>query len=252
MSLTLRIVSWLLVALTGLLVARLARVAQRERSLPEAMMALFFLGGSIGYAALMLPGTLGLGPEATLRWATVSNFFFMLPSTAVAIFTWIVFRRDAAWGRTLGIGIAVTVVGMQICGYVLSAMLSEAELAASSVAAGLYWVGTTVRAASFGWAALESTIHWSKARRQLRLGLADPLVVNRFLLFATWSCMAALMLVFRVISPALAFERDGRMTEPVWFVIGQMMASIVCLLAVWFTFAAPRFYKRFVTGRATT
>ena len=49
------------------------------------------------------------------------------------------------------------------------------------------------RVAPYYWLAAESLSYWSAARRRVRIGLADPLVTNRFLLLGLWAVAWAAM-----------------------------------------------------------
>jgi hypothetical protein len=56
-------------------------------------MAAFFLGGSMGYAALMVPVTLALDAEAKGVVRLVSDVCFCAPPIAMAVFTRQLFRK---------------------------------------------------------------------------------------------------------------------------------------------------------------
>ena len=59
--------------------------------------------------------------------------------------------------------------------------------AVSVMPGGAYWVSWVLRTGALLWLAFESLRYWSLLRRRLRLGLADPLVTNRFLLLGIWA-----------------------------------------------------------------
>ena len=120
MSLPLLLISWTIIALSLFLGLRLARAALRSRSLPEGLMAAFFFGGSTGYAVLMLRPTFGLPPESAGMLYSIAGAFFLLPGTTVVLFTWKVFRPDAAWARSVALSLAT----LTTLSYVLSAWLA--------------------------------------------------------------------------------------------------------------------------------
>ena len=56
-----------------------------------------------------------------------------------------------------------------------------------------YWIGFALRQAAITWLAVESFLYWSQGRRRLAMGLADPVVVNRFLLWGVFAATVSLM-----------------------------------------------------------
>lgn len=248
MSIPLLIVSWLMVALGGLLAVRLARTAARESSLPEGLLAIFFAGGVLGYAVLLLRPTLGVDPSRVGTLRGIAEICFLLPHLAVVAFTRQVFRPQAAWATALAVALAIGGVALQAGSSVLALRLGREVALASPAGDALFWMGIGVRSLGFGWATLESMVYHARARRQAALGLVDPLTANRFLLFACWSGMALVLLVLRVFT-RLVVDGAGP-DQPVWLVLAQLLAGLTCVATVWLTFAPPGLYRRRVLARA--
>ncbi len=234
-----------MVVLGALLVVRLARVSARARSLPEALMALFFFGGVGGYAILMLRPTLDL-PPAPLR--NGAELLFVLAHVAVVLFTWRVFRPESPAARAFALLLVLGGVAFQLGSTALALRLGREAALATTAGSTLFWIGIALRAAGFGWAAIESIAYHGRARLQSALGLLDPLTANRFLLFACWSGMAVVLLTLRIFT-RLVVEAAGP-DQPAWLVLAQLVPGLVCVTAVWLTFAPPGFYRRRVLARA--
>jgi hypothetical protein len=91
-------------------------------------------------------------------------------------------------------------------------------------------------------------------RRRVALGLADPLVANRFVLWSVWTGALgfAALLLFAVRSRAFWLQLHGvdpRVVMPAAIPITAALAGIavVCAgVAVWLAFFPPSSYRRWV------
>jgi hypothetical protein len=112
-----------------------------------------------------------------------------------------------------------------------------------------------VRSASLLWLFLESAGHAQRMRRRVRLGLGDPIVANRFLLWSIWTGALACIPLF-----VLSLRALGVLVEPV---PGEPLpASLRAILAVlaaaggaalgagWLAFFPPVSYRRWIATRA--
>jgi len=245
-------ISFGFVALVSLLALRLARSAWRWRRLPDALMALFFLGGgTFGYGLLLCRVWLGEASPGLLHaLQRGAETALQIPVVCIALFTWLVFRREQPWACYLALGLA----GASLGGYALIlAGPGLGDTAAALAAPGglVFWTATATRACCFAWAGLEAGRYYGFARRRVALGLADPLVTNRFLLWTIWSGAAAAMLVARVASPFLYDAHDPLAEVPRLLVVWQLVAGAVCGGAVWLTFSPPASYRRLVQRSAS-
>jgi hypothetical protein len=251
MSTPLLVITWLVLALVLALSWRTARSAWQARSAAEGLMSAFFFGGGIiGYGTLLSRQTFGLPPELAPLLLRISDIGFIAPPVSVAFFTWLVFRRNTGWARTLAWSLGLANVALLLARISLGLELRGEFASQSTLGVGLYWLSAGIRAAGFGWACFEASTYWGKARLQVGLGLLDPLVGNRFLLWACWSGITTVMLALRVISPMVTdFSADPPVT-PTWLAISQIVAGLASALAIWLTFAPPGFYRRMIHDRA--
>jgi hypothetical protein len=135
---------------------------------------------------LSLPGVAPVFFVATsvMMFAISMNYFF----------TWRVFRPDATWAATL------CVVGTWLLVAPIGGV--NEHIAAKGIDAGIesavVWTVPIMGAvlASFAWTGAESFRYYLSTRRQLRLGLVEAAVCNRFLMWSlgssTWLFMATL------------------------------------------------------------
>lgn len=224
---------------------RLLVLASRTRELSDLLVgfALFDLA-AVAYP-LILYASLG---ELVLTDAKLASALFL---TALALgfagvfwFTQRVFRPGEKWA------IALAAAGLAMLGYGLAGGIGHFASAPdrASLAGGAspaLWVeagGVVV----YTWTALEGFRCWIQARRRLRLGLADPLVVNRFLL---WGVIGVASLLS--VAPSLALTLAGgdgttsaaaRLTTA----IGGLVAAIALQLA----FLPPARYRAWVERTA--
>jgi hypothetical protein len=101
-------------------------------------------------------------------------------------------------------------------------------------------------ALAFGWAAFESGSYWLRARKQLRLGLIDAVVVDRFLLWAIASCSAFLLGVFLLGSHLERLPLVGSLVPSLAIMAGSLVTATTMYLA----FLPPRSYLAWVQRRA--
>lgn len=99
-----------------------------------------------------------------------------------------------------------------------------------------------------GWAALEALVHYTKLRRRIVLGLADPLVANRLLLWA----LAALSewLIYGVVAMTILAGRPEDCiagTAALWGSVFGVSAAF----CMWLGFFQPRPYEGWIVARAS-
>src|SRR5262249_37269519 len=105
----------------------------------------------------------------------------------IFVFTQRVFRpaSGAARGAVIAAGVAMALAW---------AVYGAAEGFRVGVIKGpAYWRGFAVREAAIVWMAIESFLYWAQAKRRMQVGLAEPILVNRFLLWGIWAVAVSLM-----------------------------------------------------------
>ena len=179
---------------------RLASIARRTRRFPELALSLAtLLGTVIGYPL----GLLSIGLERAGLPGVTPVFFVaaLVMMTGVSMnyfFTWRVFRQGeplAVVLCALGVWLLFSPIGA-VCVHI-SLYGIDGGIQSSPV-----WVGLAVGAVLGGyvWTASESFRYYLSSRRQLRLGLIEASVSNRFLLWSLAStCFFAIVVTAGVV-----------------------------------------------------
>jgi len=183
------LLSWIVVgffiAVTAMAAGRLLLSYRDTRGLPELLIATLILGvGTFGVGGSFV--ILSTVPEGALR--TVLSF---IPTSAVSggmaalcVFTWRVYRPNSNAARAF-------------CSVLVCALFSRVAYA---VAQGSTLVlqtrpialtSSVIYGTTMTWSAVEALRYWSTMKRRRNLGLADPVVTNRFLLWALATGTAA-------------------------------------------------------------
>jgi hypothetical protein len=110
----------------------------------------------------------------------------------------------------------------------------------------LEWVGGAV---PFVWLMIESLHAYVQSRRRVRIGLSDPLVCNRFLLIGLYGMLASVTYP-TYLWMYIEYERSGFWSDPLAVFAG--LIEVVSLAALWISFAAPAFYRRWVGESQTS
>jgi phage shock protein PspC (stress-responsive transcriptional regulator) len=175
--------------LLGLLIGvRLVRRSGLRVAAPELWLGCFFLFyhalasslSSALYTGWARP-ELALSDHVASRVHCAYYVTTVLGSVGFVFFTWLTFRPREAWGRLLAIGLTISMVAG-------AAMLGVMEQFEVRVLNGPgYWIVLAMKSIGFAWLVAESFRSWRMSRLRLRLGLADPLVSNRFLLIGVWA-----------------------------------------------------------------
>lgn len=208
--------------------ARLLALSIRTRRLPERLLGLsLFSAGGVGTGLVVLSGVAS-GSRATLQSAGAVAIH--LGVAALGVFTWRVFRPGFA-GATL-VAACVALLALSRCADAVSGHYFGVERSDLSIT-----VDYCGRIVLYAWATFESLRQYSLARRRVRTGLVEPLVANRFLLWALGTG-AALCIWFHVFLQELARRSDATETYLVIAALGT-----ACAVSIWLAFFPPRRYR---------
>lgn len=234
------------IGIVGSVGFRLIRLWHRSRELPELC-----LGSGLVIVASSMPlCAAGRVPELAMETTGRVCFSAGLATAAIGItlvvfFNYWVFRRESWWGRVL---LALASASLLASVSYMSAMNflgpSVVAIKASMRPGTVTLMGTVL--ACFLWGAGESFHYYRSSRRQQSLGLADPVVTNRLLLWgiASATCSALLVVIMACVLWGMTIMR-----EP-----GPLLAisATGCIMsASWYlTFFAPESYLAFIRDRA--
>ena len=206
---------------------------------PEFYLGLAFLFDGFSYGIGDLPYVLDVEPFFEVL-SYVGRISSGACSLALALFTGRVFRPTQRWARRLVGVVAALILG----GLAVSAFEGDWEGLAplSYKGSWLDWLGGI---APFFWLAIESSRQYLTTSRRVSLGLVDPLVRNRYSLIAAYATLGA-SVYFITIPMNIIYELHG--TWSVWLDLGIGIAETAAILALWVSFSAPAFYRRWVGG----
>ena len=219
---------------------RLFRLGQRTREVPERLLAaMFILSGAsyIVYEMANLPGLESLWTPLNFAGRVI----YIGAPILLAVFTRQVFRPEGPWAAWLVYGIAVLMIG----GVGGSALGGDWEgFSISNRWFWLEWAGYTI---PFGWAGSEAFAQYRQARRRVRLGLCDPGVCNRYLLWAMFGAMQVCLSLL-LLAQYANYEATSQFTATWDILIGGL--EIVSVTVISLVFFPPAFYQRWITGVA--
>lgn len=207
---------------------RLIALGLRTRQQPELLIGLglalvSLLGGPLA-AVGRLPALLGTPFGDALF--TLGLAATQLGIALFAAFTWRVFRPDALWATLLLLVIAgalgaewLGLLHASARGRTMEEILPHTRPFAIAIVTTLGLV--------FAWSGSESFAHWQRLRRQLALGLGDPVVANRLLLWAL-SGFATVVLSLGLAASMLAGLAPLRHTLPLVVIGAAALSASVC------------------------
>ncbi len=245
--------SQLLCLLAALVIGgRLFRLYLRTRQLPELLLSVqFVFGQGVGYVVLVTGITAISKPGADIPtcatmvaggWALVT-FGLM----AMVSFNYVVYRRGVAWGRLLMFGFwALLWVGYLARGWI-------GQYSEPKQFEGAWFVvhqGATFAAGI--WSVVEPIRYHGLMKKRLALGLADPMVTNRFLLWGSAAVFACGMIAMSL-TPAFYVYLDQSLVPMISTVtlIVMTFCGIGAMSLYGLTFFPPRAYRAWVMERAS-
>jgi hypothetical protein len=226
--------------------AQLLLLARRTRQLPEFVLGLsLFLAGGIGYPLIVLARTVTAWPdEVRTGLFAVSMLFGFTGTLCELLFIQRVFRPGVAWAR-----VAVACVTLLEVGLITWQAITPGLQAGAFHNQGL---GLRLFTASHGlplaWAVFESVRYSLQLARRAKLGLADPIVVDRVRLWGISIGSAWVINLASSIGALMGIDFAAS-------TVGALVIAPLGLLAagtIWLAFLPPRAYLRWVTARAAT
>jgi len=219
----------------------LLRRAARTGKLPERLLGLSFacLGGS--YLIYEAPYPLGLGAHE-LPFIVAGRLVYGAGCIAIALFTRAVFRSGERWA-----GVAVwACAALMLSGFGIGCATGNA--AGDSLENPGFWLEWVAQMFPALWLTAEGFLNHRSARRRLRIGLSDPHVCNRFLLWGLFGA-AQLGTGFAMLWMYAAYASEGHVSNAMDLMIGGF--ELASLALVWLAFAAPAPYRRWIERLAS-
>jgi hypothetical protein len=232
---------------------RLVLLSHRTGHAPEfALGTGVMLTATLGYGVMMFGIIAGQGAADSGRSTQVFTsitfigwLFHNVGVVQILRFVVMVFRPGVAWAR-----IAVVLMTGVLWGgwgvYVLQGGLGGQP-------GGSYWVAFSVIGTYPLWMAVESHLYYRRMSLRLELGLANPLVCNRFLLW-TLASLSTAASIWTVNLPTFLGLETGSALARNYSAVSMLVTAafgIVTVSCYWLTFFPPRWYRARVEGRST-
>jgi hypothetical protein len=232
--------------LTVLIVGgRLVMLARRTKQLPELLLggALLLggvLGGPLEAASVSLRAETGNAIAGTLLLA--GKIASLAALICHANFVRCVFRPRERWAWLL-VAVMIACPVAALFGY-----SAHGAFATSEIPWSWFWIDLSARIIGSTWLAAEGAIYYGMMKRRLRLGLAEPLVTNRFLL---WTMAGGLSIVIMFTSvPPMFLDpvADASLLTLDLFVFS--IAGVGISVLYFLTFLPPERFRRWI-GRTS-
>jgi hypothetical protein len=204
---------------------------------------MLLLSVGVGYPLLIAADRAGPGSVRPLF--IVSTLAVNAGFALLFVFTWRVFRPDAAWARALaGAGVLTLLVNATLRCF---DALTEAQVRIGNEVIAESLLQTTPVVVAYLWTACEALLYHGIMRRRVRLGLADAAVSDRFLL---WGLMA-LCVAAGVLLNSVALTLQVEILESPWILLASSATGLAQALLLVLAFVPPRAYLAWVRGRAS-
>jgi len=227
---------------------RLLWLARRTRKLPELCIGVALCAFALAQVSRIALGGLDdrLDSELLLGAYVLMQVAYWLSQLGLSLFTVSAFDPRSHWRWALLAGLAV------LCTLSRSMMVHASAprfLSGAPTQMTPFWDPMAVAgfAVAFGWVAVESLRYHALLRRRLALGLADPVVTNRFLV---WGAGAAATSVLVLVLLGLYLQGITLLANSLSASVLVTVSGMVMSVVPWLTFAPPAAYLRFVARRA--
>jgi hypothetical protein len=222
---------------------RLLLLWWRTRQLPELLIGIGVLGiGPVGYglavaARLVIEPKPGVG--AVL--ATIGALAVVIGAGAKFTFNWRVYHPESR-----AVGLIPLVAGPVLLAAWLTDLATEGFLHADP-SRPVTLIRNFLQIACLLWGSGEAIRYWTLMRRRVRLGLGDPVVANRFLLWGIGAGAAGLGSFIGIAAQVVGGAALGQAS---WVMVSSSLHGLVAAVALWFAFVPPAFYRRYIESRA--
>jgi hypothetical protein len=226
------LIAFIIAVLVTLVGLRLAARSLGRRAAPE-----FTLGVAV---ALLQPGIVLL--NYALQATKSELYWFSLTcvtagTAAIALFAQLTFRARVGWARA----VIALLIAFLCYGHVL-------QLPRLMATGEPHFVYLSARLLLLGWAAFEALRHRAVYARRERIGMFNPVIANRFLLFGIWTALMALNAVGTMLIVVLG-QSFGLLDWRTWTFGAARGISLFLLIAMWLIFFPPRSYLAWLERR---
>jgi len=218
---------------------RLFDLHRRTDERPELLLALYFALSGLFYLGYNIPSLFQFDAWPPLVGIAI-EWVYNLGVFPYLFFIRSVFRSDDAWAGWL-VGVCSMLL---LAGGLMLTAAGSVDYSLSNPWFIVQWIGYTTPCA---WMCWEAMLARHGAQKRARLGLSQPLVVNRYLLLALFGGFQVLACL-----SDLSLANDISSTQAVSTISNVLVGGteIASVAVLWLAFLPPRFYRRWIDGRA--
>lgn len=232
-----------LIGASILVAVRLLLLHRRTGAWPELLLGgMLLLSVGVGYPLHIAAQR--LGEDGSDAFLAVADLAVAVGFSLLYLFTWRVFRPQATWARVLAVAGVATQLGKALYRCVQTygpGVIDVMELPPGDI---LLQTGPVIVA--YLWTAAESFRCYGAMRRRARLGLADVVVTDRFLL---WGVMASNATSGVVLNTWAVVMRVDVFGSP-WILLVSSITGLAQAACLVLAFLPPRAYLSWVRARA--
>ena len=222
---------------------RLIALWRRNGGIPELLIGVGVLGiGPVGFGSITVGQLLWVDHDTVGRVVfAVGMFAASVGALSKFVFNTYVYHPNSrfVWGIA-----ATAAVALLLC-FVWNGLangyrnISEMD--------SFYLVRTGLTVACLLWGSAEALRYWGMMRRRVRIGLGEPVVTNRFLLWGVGAGAAGLGTLVGVIAQ---WWTSLPPIEIPWVMLNSSIHGMVAAVAMWLAFLPPARYQRYVLDRS--
>lgn len=222
---------------------RLLWLWRQTRGLPELCIGIGVLGiGPVGFG-FSLGGLVVAGSQPLLGSTLLGIGLAAISAGATAkyVFNWRVYHPES---RALG-GLAIAAAGVLLCLYGYE--FAHGRFTRLGEPGVPFLVRTIVQVGCLLWGSAEALRWWRLMGRRVAIGLGDPVVANRFLM---WGVGAGAAGLGSLVGSVAQFATGLPSLEMPWVTVSSSLHGLVAAVALWFAFLPPARYRAWLAGRA--
>jgi hypothetical protein len=223
---------------------RLLLLWGRTRELPELLIGIGVLGiGPVGFGAIMAASVVRESSPAVATGLFVAAGFTVSAGVfCKCIFNWRVYHLESRACTALTAAVGLLLAGLFVY------RLAGPGFVPVSPPDGPSLVQSALQIGCLLWGAGEAFRYWFLMRRRARLGLSDPVVTNRFLL---WGIGAGAAGVGSAIGTIWSVATGAVTLETPWVVASSSAHGFVAAVAMYLAFVPPAAYRRWIERSAS-
>jgi hypothetical protein len=220
---------------------RLLLLARRTRELPELLMGVGVLGiGPVGFGFMVAAQQAGSNAALQTGLLGIGTFAVAAGALAKYIFNWRVYHPDSLISGAIVVAAGLFLFGSSVQAGFATGFAPEAEVSVQ------YLIRSSLQIGCLLWGSVESLLYWRKMRLRMGLGLADPVVTNRFLMWAIGAGAAGLGSAVGTVTQIVTGQNSMAVG---WVMASSSLHGLVAAIAIGLAFIPPAAYLRWIRGR---